>query len=217
MAIVTTRFSAEQGADLNVIKQWFEENASDYFDEVIIQDDILLLKSAGETILEYIPKGTSGNTASFVFHTAGGDTAAGVTPSATTPLYINRLTRTDSGIAAGLFFSTKSYEYGIFITRDKNGDIACVFSKTLGVTTVSDYKRYYILSRSSTRTTDTFDIVSATFQAEYTCLTNAVCSCAEDYLPDCFITPFSQYAGVPCIFELDGVKYIYNGYVALKD
>lgn len=45
----------------------------------------------------------------------------------------------------------------------------------------------------------------------------AFCFDGDKYAPNMFLTPFSQYAGQSGIIEIDGVKYVYNGYVALKE
>ncbi len=37
------------------------------------------------------------------------------------------------------------------------------------------------------------------------------------YAPNMFITPFSQYPKMVCILDINGEKYFYDGYVALKE
>lgn len=43
------------------------------------------------------------------------------------------------------------------------------------------------------------------------------CFDGDTYAPNMVLTPFSQYVGQSGIIEIDGVKYVYNGYVALKE
>lgn len=214
MAIDVTTLTTTDGRDLSVLKAWFDANATSFFGSSEIDDNTLLLKSEGETVLSfgftndrYVVTAyiNSSSTASF---TLGANNE-----------YVRRLAKTAHGIAVSFSGyasgSDRHYPYGLFISKTSENRIGVVMAKSQSLNITAN-GFYYESIGGSLRSAPT-SIVAASSADDITTLTPCVCSGANgEYMPDCFFTSFSQYKELDCTFIADGKEYLYNGYIAMR-
>ena len=207
MAIEVTRLSASQGADLNTIKAWFDANATDFFDSSEIESNTLSLKDNGNTVMSL----SYNTTYSFSVYVSSSLT---ITKTGSNGLYINRLAKTPHGIAVGFSNGSQTSPYHIFISRTSADRIGIIVTSSLNTTLTS----YYIESiDGSLRSSVTGVSATAVYADDITTLTQCVCEGADgEYMPDCFLTVFSQYKNLDCTFVADGIEYLYNGFIAMR-
>lgn len=159
-----------------------------------------------------------------------------------TQTFIRRITKTSCGIAIALrgdhiHTSNNGADYsgnaadGFFITKDSNGDLAFVWSSllmtgkgTLGASnsiysTEEDIRSMNINSRTALPICGSTSVYSFGFiPMDYIQLTPIpIREQGTCYLPYCLISYYSNVLGTECTLEQNGTKYIYNGFVALKE
>lgn len=120
--------------------------------------------------------------------------------------YCNKIVATKNGIVIG----RSNHQPTIFISKTSNGNKGVVWHNAFGNEILGsssseyvDFNYVYNISGEKTQPTTT--------------LVPIVCSGTDDYFPNVFAVPTCPYRGVESVLTLDGVKYYYNGYVALKD
>lgn len=218
MAINTTYFSVSDGADANKIKAWFEKNAADFFDGFTVSGNALILSSKGRDVIRIQLKDTE-NPLSVSFYTLGGDVASATQISPTSACTVRRLAKTSCGIAMSVQFGTTQKQWGLFISKTSSGAIGAVLGTKLRTGTASaDITNYYIVSENSSEIPVIQLEKPITNKVDMTTFCPIVCcGTAGEYFPDCFVTPFSPYSGSECTLDAEGVKYLYNGYIAMKE
>lgn len=243
MAIEKTYFT---DYDLTKIYAWFTANATGYFDSIDISEDKLkitcyvgeldafTITSTAETAgtLKFTFKAENGYS---VTVTSAGDTTVSYS-------YIRRLTKTNCGIAIALRAYVRPFTGydglwgngadGIFITKDNSGNTAFVWGTYL--TTGKSYINWN--GNSNYKSYDTFrcmNIKSAGYTSVAYTTTENVCGFQDmDYvqlvpiaihdqnacrLPNCCFSYYSNVLGKECQVVQGDTKYVYNGYIALKD
>ena len=219
--MTTTYFIKEN--NLATLKEWFEANATEYFDSFTLAEDgsSLALTKNGIDMITFETTGAAGKTVTFKLI---GGTTKSITLASTssTVMYVNRITKTNCGIAIAFSMSGNvkgDNVYYIFISKTNNGYTGVLFFNYTSFNG-SDCK-YCVFDETSI----SFDLSSTTggikFGVERKELTT-LCPLVSggkstEYLPNVYLTPSSQYVGTQCKFSLDGAEYLYNGYIALKD
>lgn len=165
------------------------------------------------------------------------------TTSTTAKSRIRRITKTSCGIAIAVYSYSSITQNGswyaanapeaLFITKDNNGNTAFVWDTLLmtgypynngstasGYTDNGSYKAINVRSVSESavsntnrkssygmmKTTDAVQLVPICISGQGPC-----------YLSDCLISYYSNVLGTECTLEQNGDKYVYNGYIALKE
>lgn len=209
MAIEITRLTTQQGQDLTFIKAWFDANASEFFDSSEISTDTLLLKNSGGDTIMSIQYSSA-----FTFRVYVNNNLT-ITRSPSSSFFINRLVKTEHGIAIGLANTSTDAPYCIFISKTSAGRVGVIIQSSMN-TSLGSFCFESI--GGSTRSYST-DMSSGHVLADaVTTLTPCVCEGANgEYFPDCFITAFSQYKNlIDCTFLADGSEYLYNGFIAMR-
>lgn len=217
----TTYFTKDN--NLSNLKSWFEANATEYFDSFTLAEDgsSLTLTKSGIDMITLETTGVAGKTVTFKL-IDGTKKSITLASASSTILYVNRITKTNCGIA--IAFS---------ITGSAGNDIPIIYiSKTSSGYTGITFITHVTITGSSANIC-TFDETSlgsfnlsaadgakkfGVEQKELTTLCPLVSGGkSTEYLPNVYLTPSSQYVGTQCKFSLDGAEYLYNGYIALKD
>ena len=179
------------------------------------------LAKNGIDMITFGTTGVAGKTVTFKL--IGGTTKSiTLTSTSSTILYVNRITKTNCGIAIAFSVSGNvqgNNVYYIFISKTNNGYTGVLFFNHTSFN-ISDCK-YCVFDETSI----SFDLSSTTGIMKFgvdkkklTTLCNLVSGGnSEEYLPNVFITPSSQYVGTECTLKYNGDDYLYNGYIALKD
>lgn len=207
MAIEVTRLSASQGKDPDIIKAWFDNNAGEYFDSSEIAEDTILLKNSGETVMS-IKLTVSACTFNVYVNSS-----VTISRTASNSYYINRLAKTPHGVAIGFFNGSSDTPYHIFISKTSEERVGIIITSTIG----SSLGNYAIESIGGSVRTISSSVTPSVMAENITTLTPCVCDGANgEYMPDCFITSFSQYKNIECTFIADGTEYLYNGFIAMR-
>lgn len=208
MAIIHTYFTASEGAvNLSEVGSWLQTNAVDIFDDIQVTD---------VSILCYI-----GENAAFCFDTSGNDRrfftlANGASQTYYVP-YFTEAYRTDCGFC--LITDTVNYKARLFFTKSNNGNaaVAGYFKPSSGNT--SYYYWYADLEKNTAFSHphgSTVEKVAGASDA-LTTLTPVPLGDGGTYAPDLYLTAFTQYPNMRGVIEIDGVRYVYDGVIALKD
>lgn len=241
MAIEKTYFT---DYDLTPIYTWLSANTAEYFDNVTISEDGKIITCyVGEldafTITRDTTK-TEQGTLKFTFK-AGNGYSASATPmgeTAGTHVYIRRLTKTSSGIAiavGGLVKPSTGYagtsvnaRDSIFVTKDNKGNTAFVWAtrlmtgaKFVPVMNNAHEDLWCINTKSSTADTvsrSTSENYFGTLEKDYVQLVPIGLDNQNTcYLPDCCLSCYSNVLGTETQLVQGDTKYVYNGYIALKE
>lgn len=207
MAIEKTTFTGTTVAvNLTEIKDWLSSCATEYFDDFeigtldgvpinvvcrISNAEVLKLENKSESInvTVSLPNGTTAEN-------YGGKTA---------PVF-KYAKKTNSGI---YLYSTTIH---IFITKSDKNTTAVLLSC---YTTASAQKSFIADFGYSSKFVEVSHTASVV-QNDLTSFSNVVCN-GGTMLPNLFRTPDSEYAGIDCNFDYDGIKYVYDGYFALRE
>ena len=120
--------------------------------------------------------------------------------------YCSKIVATRNGIVIG----RSGHQPTIFISKTSNGNKGVVWHDAFGNALLDSSSSEYV------NFNDAYNISDEKTQPTTT-LVPIVCSGTDDYFPNVFAVPTCPYRGVESVLTLDGVKYYYNGYVALKD
>ena len=196
MSIKITTFTPEQGGDMAVVKEWFTENAADFFEEITEEEGVISFKSGGRLIMTISKEvsGTSSIPLKISFYCKTGLTVERATSSAPPAgLHIKKLAATSKGIAIAVSTGSNnpSGECGAFITRTNTGALGIVMFGMLLPASVTAQQQACVISENSAES-DTLNLYTAK-KAPLTVLCPLVCFGAEEYMPDCFFAPQSQY------------------------
>ena len=219
MAIETTYFTGTTAeANEAEVYAWLTANAMDYFDEITDENHEIICKKDGVNSLFFNCSGGS------THHTAVMSKNGVVIWSyyaldITNEYYWNRAIKTDSG----LVFVTKNNLATVFVSKTTNGDLFYVYcgSYKTGsncVTAIADFEKssnFNILEPTNGYLTDPKRY--GVLQSAKTALVPAL-SDVGTYSENLFFVPYTQFSG-PSIMtiEIDGTKYVYNGFFALKE
>lgn len=206
---------------LSEVRDWLAANATEYFDSFVLSEDGLTLdlQKASNTYITITT--TAAGSVKMKFTVYGGATHT-TSHGSSESGFIERLTKTDYGICISVNYGGTSCPRSIFITKTNNGNIgAVIFHDYLSTKNTSSNYAYAISFSTSTefvRMTATGGANFGVNPANLTTLCPIVCmGNSDEYMPNIFITPFSQYVGTECSFVFEGTEYLYNGYIALKD
>lgn len=243
MAIEKTYFT---DYDLTPIHTWLSANATDYFSSVTISEDKLKITCyVGELDAFTITRDTGGTEQGAIKFTlktkngySVGATSMGAGTGGKSYSHIYRITKTSSGIA----FALKAYvqphnnylgkqidaKDGVFITKDIHGNVAFVWADLLmtGAKFVDvQYNQHEHLScinpesaAASAVSGTTSEANFGTSERDYVQLVpisiNNQNTC---YLPNCCLSYYSSVLGTEVPLVQGDTKYVYNGYIALKE
>lgn len=210
MAIERVYFSSVKDDQMEPFYNWLINNASEYFDSVTYD-------SATKKVTC-----SFGNGAYFSY---------GKGSKSCINLKTNKnITTYDSG--EYIKYIMKTEKGFMIVLYSYYGDNVLCFSKSNeGATVVS-----VMHNTSSSYTSFRLDFADMKNSIDFVCFLNSntterarfsmhasmttlspVCFDCDTYAPDMFYTPFSQYNGYVGIIEVDGVKYAYDGAIALKE
>lgn len=213
MAIKITTFTPEQGGDMATVKDWFIENAANFFDEITEEEGVISFKSGGRVVMTITKTVAASSAIKIAFNCKTGLTVERSTGSAPTAgVQIKKLVATSKGIGIAV---NQSGECGAFVTKTNTGALGIVMYGVLQPGSVSTQQQACIISENSAES-DTLNLYTAK-KAPLTVLCPLVCYGVEEYLPDCFFAPQSQYYTTECRFTYNDESYFYSGRVALRD
>lgn len=219
MAIKITTFTPEQGGDMAAVKDWFTENAADFFEEITEEEGVISFKSGGRVVMTITKTVAASSAIKIAFYCKTGLTVERSTGSAPTAgVQIKKLVATSKGIGIAVATSStnnQSGECGAFVTKTNTGALGIVMYGVLQPGSVSTQQQACIISENSAES-DTLNLYTAK-KAPLTVLCPLVCYGVEEYLPDCFFAPQSQYYTTECRFTYNDESYFYSGRVALRD
>lgn len=219
MAIKTYNISDTTETNLVEVKSVLEEIGNGYIDKMeyvdVENDDNNKLKIyLGDKLILQLHKGKkSGTRMDFTAHIIDvvNNTSKEMYDGSyiSNKAYCSKIVVTRNGIVIG----RSGYQPTIFISKTSNGNKGVVWHDGFGA-----YGNGILDSSSSeyVNFNDAYNISEGKTQPTTT-LVPIVCSGTDDYFPNVFAVPTCPYRGVESVLTLDGVKYYYNGYVALKD
>lgn len=238
MAIEKTYFI---NADTEGTYNWLEANAANYFDSFELSEDKSSVTCFIGELDAFKIAYAENSRISFTIKTELGYSItvkpAGNSSSGTFG-YIRRFTKTDFGIAFALYAepsiqsnsSKVTARDGFYITKDINGNTSFVWMSLLATgrgfgSSDSSYNAYdgiYSINiKSGTRslalgTNKAVDFGIA--PKDYTQLFHiAIDEQAVNYLPNLMGAVYSQVIGTECTLVYNNEKYLWNGYIALKE
>lgn len=212
MSIEVTRLTYKQGTDHAYIKEWFDTNASEYFDESYLEDGKALRLRNGDRDFLFMSHDecftvrvlVNGNMTLYMDN--------GVAH------YISRLAKTPHGVAVGFARSGEygfDFPYGLFITKTNKGNTGLIGNTILGEQAGAG--DYFFESIGGSKHSIPTAITPNVIWNDVTTFTPVVCDKASgEYMPDCFFTTFSQYKELDCTFVAEGTEYLYNGFIAMR-
>lgn len=216
MAIKYYNISDTSDNRFETLKGVLETVATDYFTSFEISEDKLTLTCYdGDNPLMVISR-TSGYQHNKI--TLNGLSGISATNSpASEKTYCTRITTTACGVAIKFTINNADKSYGVFVTKTKNGKTAVFLQqeKTIGA---SSNNNYCVSSESSNA--GIISKISSNTKSDHTNMTQKayiLVSGTDDYCPDLFQMINSPYYGTEGIIDIDGVKYLSNGYYTLKD
>lgn len=215
-----------EGMDYTDVKQWFEENALEYFDTVEFIADTnaspyngVILTSHTDnnyplTLYLYV---NNNNRPSLHVNTNAGNIA--IFDVSGGPAYINRIIKTDYGIAIGFGNSSASYKTSVLITKDNYGNTCVIYDKTFNSALSEIYSAsgYSLEAKPIAGSTANHGVLN---EIEY--LGMLPCpirsSLKSSVTPNCLMSVYGgTIVGTETEAEFGGEKYWYNGYIALKE
>jgi hypothetical protein len=212
MAIEVTTLSSYDGVNVEVLKEWFDTNATSFFSGSEIVDNELQLKVNNVKAV-----GICFTDSRYIKIYVNNDCTITVTFNSLSD-YIKRLAKTSYGIAisGGNSGLSSTYPYGVFITKTSNNNVGIVLAKSQSQNITAN--GFYIVSiGGSLISSSATAIAFGSMHSGITTLTNCVCEEANgEYLPECYLTSFSQYKEYDCVFTADGKEYLYNGFIAMR-
>lgn len=138
----------------------------------------------------------------------------------TTVTVCQRVSTAACGVGIKFKVGTTDESYGVYITKTKNNKTA-VFMQAEKLTTSNSNSIYCISSESSDSGIVSRISGSGTVQkpdhTDLTVISPIVVSGTSDYCPNLFCMVNSQFYGTEGKLDIDGVKYLSNGYYLLKD
>ena len=207
MAIETTIFYNSRAGQMQEVFEWLKDNASEYFDSITFADGVITCALENGAKFEY----KSGTNPSINLKSGLNkllyDTSA----------YIKKGIKTSKGIM--LLFSS-NYQSLIFSKTNKGTTCTSLLCKTSSNANLYQYFADLSLDVVFTERPNSINssnIEKAAISSEKTSLVPISFANPETYAPDMLFTPFSQYSGMQGIIEVDGVKYAYDGTVALRE
>lgn len=227
MATETFTFTDTGNEHLKDIKSWFEANATDYFDSFELSDDNLALTcKIGEKAAFKISRDTNGQTYRETIYNYDGTSKYVGSQSSNDRVYINKIVKTDAGIAINKITNGNRYTNYIFITKTNKNNTAFVFKSNLNYDWMSDNSNvgtWYVSAFSAEATG--FDEQGRAYLTsgqtagyEKTILSPILLkNSGGTYLPNCLKTVYSEVIGTECTLEHDNTKYFYGGFIALKE
>ncbi len=207
MAIETTIFYNSRAGQMQEVFEWLKDNASEYFDSITFADGAITCALENGAKFEY----KSGYSPSI--YLKNGLYKTYYENSA----YIKKGIKTSKGI---MLLLSSAYQSLIFSKTNKGTTCTSFLCRTSANTNLNQYfadlsldvvftERPYVINSSY--------IEKAVISSEKTSLVPISFANSETYAPDMLFTPFSQYSGMQGIIEVDGVKYAYDGTVALRE
>lgn len=209
MAIEKNIFTTtSQTANAPEVFAWLTANSAEYFDTVTADENgNITCTKDGKNVLVL---GFDGTVKDMTVYLANG---------------VSRTSYSADGMfsygiktSCGLFINASTNK--IFITKSNNGGLSFASIIHTGSNayyfTIGDFYTSKTFNSTSPVTT----MVSAgqifSHGGDLTTLSEIVCP-GGTYLPHVFTTPFTVYLGTECILEKNGVRYWYNGYIALRE
>lgn len=215
MAITKTIFTgttaAANGAE---VLAFLQANAADYFDTITSPSNGMIKCLVGTT--EALVLGTGSDQINGQIKLANG--------AYKTIIFIDSVFVRGYATSNGLLLIQQTVSYGtvsLFITKNSQGN-ACVVSmlkenerKPYKYVSADIVNGAAITQWSSTNTmSEACDVLSKSAAATGLC---PFVFDSGDYTPGLFVATFSQYVGTECEFSLNGVEYVTDGAIALKD
>ena len=216
MAINITTFSSSEGKDPALIGSWFDQHKNGLFDSVSVSgSNVNLIKDQEIIITIHLPDGSL-NTVCISYVLADGTIRSTGALTTTNGKFIQRLAVTSSGIAIAARFYDHDCPWGCFISKTAEGSTGIIYSNGLHFSGDADAVNYQMLTPES-KSCEARNLQTGVASAQLTTLSPAVCAGTKDYFPNCFVTNFTQYRATDCVLNIDGTKYLYNGYMAMKE
>lgn len=218
MAIETTRFT--QANNMSQIANWLNENAvPEYFDEVTF-DDSTITCSMGDTA--YYKINFYNNVITHFIKGKGTPSETSFTAYQMNDLHFDYAVKTSGGI----MLHTTHNSCEMVITKTDSDGVAFIFTdravfKTYYYSGGNYYPQIRMLSVEKSSAYSQFPTTSQQNHGEMktakTVPAPIVIGMTGDYCPNCFHLPSNQPLGEECEFQLNGVNYYSNGYIALKE
>lgn len=210
------------------VQNWLSVNAAEYFDSFNIDSSGITMNVNGSSV-SVRPVGSLPVEIRLSSQNGGGSATLGRKYSGAKN-YIEYAIKTGNGIV----LITDENDFRIFITKSNAGSTSVYAMSKVYVNNTSSESWQMIaadLENSKTFTKTPYQhsnsseskIINAGYYwwsnnsaSEVTVLLPFV-FVGGTYAQNMFITPFSQYPKTVCILDINGEKYFYDGYVALKE
>lgn len=202
------------------VLNWLKTNANEYFDSFERIDTVnyprILCKIETKTLLDFATNNPYSSAGYKTIQTLTINTDCGTTVSQNGIPYVDDdfiMVKYAIKTSGGIMLYMNEI-YAIFITKS-NAESTSIYVKWREST---PNKRccYYAADLINSKTISTKNSEQRVESSGLTALA-PFCFPSGTYAPNMFLTPFSQFAGTPGIIEIDGTKYVYDGYVALKE
>lgn len=214
-------------ANANEVANWLTENASEYFDSVTV--DTATNSSVSSSYPLVVCK--IGETAELAFCASNPKASTNGNASNLTTLRIT----TGNGYqlkTIGIYSNDEyPFTYTKYAIKTSGGIMLCMskyfaifITKTTAGTTAVYTKWFYYGSSGMVHSFRTVDLINSRYADTniYNKVSSSdntsiapICFPSSTYSPSLFFTPYSQYTSVTGILDIDGTKYVYDGYVAL--
>lgn len=229
--------------DLQPIADYLSTNATEYFDKVEISEDKLTISCyVGDLeAMKITSSSLGGGLLSFTFACKDGYSKIAKPGNRDdyTKVYIYRITKTSTGIAFAIKGSvhcikgstvssgTITARDAVYVTKDNNGNTAFAFLERLATGTkflnigYNGHEYLYsaninlgIFGTTGFSSDSDFGEVKKDYiqLAQVPISGQGIC-----YLPNCLTSVYTNILGTECTLEQGGNKYVYNGYIALKE
>lgn len=213
MAISTTYFTQGVNTQKAEVYAWLQENAADYFDTISEESGAITCSLSNGASVQFYASNKlltvtlSNQTSKSSYGSSTGYFKSGIVTSSGIMLIGHSTISSSSDIRANSIAITRTNEESVGISCHIMNNTSTTELITADLTNDSNFT--FFGGATST---------SSTNQASSGMTSLAPVAFGNDhtYAPNLFFVPYSQFT-VPCSFELEEVKYAYDGHFALKE
>lgn len=208
MAITRTPLDgSSQAANISTLFSWLQANATDYFDSITLNSDVITCKTGNASLTT-----NAAGDGTFVTLNNGVSQKGGSMFSSSG--VFKEAVKTDNGIRI-VSKGTDSYFGDIYIVKSDLGNTSILMHQLYDSGTKDIWYFADLIANSTFWSISSLS--SHALSAHLTSLAPVPLGNSGAYAVGMFFTTFTQYKNVSGIMELDDTKYAYDGYLALKE